>query len=214
MDNIYKGQLSLIDNSKLNIPIHIIGVGGIGSWTALLLAKMGCTNITIYDDDVVEIHNTASQFFKHSDLGKKKTEAIMESIKEFSGITIKIKENIEEEKIKDGLVIMAIDSMKERIRLGEIYKDKFIYIIDGRMGGLQAEIYASKAPKYLETTIDPDKVDKGKCTEKAISFNCAYISSMISNLVRMFAMDLIDVDSKQYDFIYLFENNTILKQSK
>ena len=68
----YARQLDIVDVEKLSIPIHIIGNGGIGSWVSLLLCKMGCSNIHLYDEDTVEEHNIASQFFKLEDLGKEK----------------------------------------------------------------------------------------------------------------------------------------------
>ena len=48
---------------KFNTPIHIIGCGATGSWVALMLAKMGISNITCWDFDKVEEHNLPNQFF-------------------------------------------------------------------------------------------------------------------------------------------------------
>ena len=141
MSERYTRQLDLINIEELNFPIHIIGAGGIGSWTALLLAKMGCPNISIYDNDTVEEHNIASQFFKQNQLGGQKTDSLSSNIEEQTGIILNAKINIDEEQITEGLIIIAIDSIEERIRLANIYKDRNVYIIDGRMGGLQLEIY-------------------------------------------------------------------------
>ena len=137
----HKRQLDFIDSSITNTPIYIIGAGGIGSWTTLLLAKMGFEDLTVYDADKVENHNVASQFFKENQLGMNKVDALYDNVFEQTGIQITpIVTIIDEERIERGLVIIAIDSMKERVRLGEIYKDKDIYIIDGRMGGTEMEI--------------------------------------------------------------------------
>jgi len=212
MSERHKRQLHIIDADKLKMPIHIIGCGGIGSWTTLLLAKMGCSNITIYDDDLVEDHNIASQFFQEGDVGKPKSSTTLTNVLLFSGMPVKVLEQEEESEIEEGIVILAIDSMEERIRLGTIMKDKNIFVIDGRMGGLQAEVYCRRAKSYLSTTVAPDRVDEERCTEKSISFNCAFISSMIANYVKMYAKEELDLDSVKNQFIFLFENMTMLKQ--
>ena len=44
-----------------NTPVTIIGAGATGSWLALMLAKLGIQDITVYDFDVVEEHNVPNQ---------------------------------------------------------------------------------------------------------------------------------------------------------
>ena len=212
MLNRYSRQLDIVDSDKLSLPIHIIGAGGIGSWTALLLAKMGCSDITVYDDDVVENHNVASQFFKESDLGKAKTEALFENIQMFAGTNIRIEKQEKELEIQTGLVILAVDSAETRIELGETFKDKDIYIIDGRMGGLQAEVYFRHASQYLPTTVAPENADQEACTAKSIGFNCAFIGSMIANYVRLFVNEKIEPYSEDEEFIFLFDGLKMLKK--
>jgi len=208
MSDRYKRQLSIISQDKMDVPIHVIGCGGIGSWTTLVLAKMGCSNIHVYDDDTVEDHNVASQFFSEKDLDKYKRYALADSVYEQTGISIKPLENIKEEEIENGIVIFALDSMEERIRLGEIYKDRDIYIIDGRMGGLQLEVYNSPASSYLSTTVAPDKVDRDMCTARAICFTCVTISGLIANYVRLKLLDKL----KDGGITFGFEDVVLLKE--
>jgi len=200
-------QLDIVTTKDLNFNIHVIGAGGIGSFTVLLLAKMGCKNIIVYDDDTVEDHNIASQFFKEDQLEMNKVEALKVNVLEQTGIEIEHAEQIDEEYINSGLVIFAVDSMEERIRLGEIYKDKDIYIIDARMGGLQLEIYSRTSKNYPSTLVEPTDVSHDPCTAKAISFNCAVIGGLIANQVRLFATKKL----KEEDLMYLFETNSFLK---
>jgi molybdopterin/thiamine biosynthesis adenylyltransferase len=208
----YARQLDIVDEEKLKFPIHIIGCGGIGSWTALLLAKMGCSNITVYDNDDVENHNVASQFFKEEDLGKNKCLATQINVSMFSGYNVNIKDQEEEEDIKSGVVIFAVDSAEERIRLGKIFEDRDIFIIDGRMGGLQAEVYCRRSNNYLPTTVAPENVETDACTARSIAFNCAFIGSMIANYVRLFATGKLDPLSETNEFIFLFDNLAMLKK--
>lgn len=190
----YKGQIDIVDTERLNIPIHLIGCGGIGSWTALLLAKMGCPDITIYDFDTVEDHNVASQYFEERQLGDLKTEALVSNVIGQTGITLKIGEMENEPNIKDGIVVIAVDSMEMRRKLNEFFKDKDFLIIDARMGGLQAEVYCSLANQYEPTLVAQADVQPEKCTEKAISFNCALIGSLVANYVRLYVNDKLDLE--------------------
>ena len=204
----YARQLDIIDIEKLNIPIHVIGAGGIGSWTTLLIAKMGCPQIYVYDDDIVEEHNIASQFFTEKQQGQLKVEALQKNVLQQTGIKIMTAPQNLEEKISRGLIIMAVDSIEERGRLANIYKDKDIYIIDGRMGGLQLEIHTCPSNYYPKTIVSPEEIDHEPCTAKSICFNCAVIGGLIANYVRLF----IDGRIINGNIIIGFNNLELLKE--
>lgn len=206
----FKGQSDIVDYDKLKLPIHIIGCGGIGSWTALMLAKMGCSNIHIYDFDKIEEHNVASQFFKESQLGEYKTDALVHNVYEQTGITLQPEDVDDEPKIDKGIVIFAVDSMEMRWKLNDIYKDKDLLIIDGRMGGLQAEVYCSMAKDYEPTLVAVGSADPEKCTAKSICFNCGGIASLIANFVRLYVNDALDLKEFR-ERTLLFETTTILR---
>lgn len=63
---------------KAKSRIHIIGCGSVGSTIAELLARYGCTNITLYDFDKVEPHNLVNQMFTFDQIGKPKVDAVKE----------------------------------------------------------------------------------------------------------------------------------------
>lgn len=206
----YKRQSDIVDYDKLKLPIHLIGCGGIGSWVGLMLAKMGCSNVTIYDFDKVEDHNVASQFFKESQQGLFKTEALISNVYEQTGIALKLGDVEDEENITEGVVIIAVDSMEMRWKLNEIYKDKNILIIDGRMGGLQAEIYCAMSNDYEPTLVAVTEVHHEICTGKAISFNCGLIASLIANYVRLHANDKLDLQEFR-ERTFLFDTCTMIR---
>lgn len=194
----FKRQLDLVDYDKLAFPITILGVGGIGSWTALMLAKMGCQNISVVDDDQVEEHNVASQFYKPNQLGNSKTGALNLNVLEHTGVEImeypiSLQEKAIEEK---SLVIIAVDSMKARKQICEQIEKRNIYVIDARMGGLQLELYNCPANQYRTTLVEEEAVQHEKCTGKAISFNCATIGSFIANYVRLYSRQELEDNAK------------------
>ena len=48
--------------------ILIIGAGGIGSYLIPLLDRLGCYNITVYDNDTVEKKNLLYQNYNENDI--------------------------------------------------------------------------------------------------------------------------------------------------
>ena len=202
----YTRQIDIINEQELDFPIHIIGVGGIGSWTTLLLAKMGCQNIRVYDDDIVEEHNIASQFFQGNQLGMKKIEALYENILNQTNTKIICGPQSIESEIDEGLIIIAVDSMQERHNLNQLFKDKNCYIIDGRMGGLQLEIYCIPANQYEATLVAIGETNPDPCTARSICFNCAVIAGLIANYVRLFAKKKLPNQT----ITFLFDNIKLL----
>lgn len=60
--------------------VHIIGCGSVGSTIAELLARLGITNISLYDFDTVSAHNIANQMFFNEDIKRPKVEAVKDLI--------------------------------------------------------------------------------------------------------------------------------------
>jgi molybdopterin/thiamine biosynthesis adenylyltransferase len=56
------------------------GCGAIGSWTAIMLARMGIRNFRLIDKDRVEIHNVSTQAFTPQNVGQYKTRALQEHL--------------------------------------------------------------------------------------------------------------------------------------
>jgi molybdopterin-synthase adenylyltransferase len=93
----YETQLSYFDllqpvktvGKKLNwqkrleqLHIVIIGIGGIGNFAAISFAAMGVGEITLIDNDKVDNSNLNRQIlFAEKDIGRKKTEAAVETLK-------------------------------------------------------------------------------------------------------------------------------------
>ena len=65
--------------------VILAGVGGIGSWTAILLARMKPASMFIYDNDIVEAVNMSGQLYGQSDLGRPKVSALAGMIRNYAG---------------------------------------------------------------------------------------------------------------------------------
>jgi len=79
--NINDRQKDLIPNLSTEIAM-VVGVGGIGNWLALDLALIGVKTLILIDPDTIEETNLNRTFFRLSDIGKAKVDALKEMILE------------------------------------------------------------------------------------------------------------------------------------
>ena len=192
-------QLGIIDPRKLDLPIAIIGAGGIGSWTTLALTRMGCSNITVIDFDKVEAHNVGSQIFTEEDIGKPKVEALAGKIallasgEVISTLDLKVEKDspLLEDIFKDNkIIILAVDNMETRKMAMHEAEGKSVWLIDGRMVANSIEIYSEDCAKYSgqETPIQKSMFQSGNatpvpCTERAVVYNCFIMAGLITDMV-------------------------------
>jgi hypothetical protein len=150
---------------------------------ALGVAKLGLKFITVFDFDKVEEHNLASQFYGIHDIGKLKTECLKEHIKEFTGTEIYTREKYTNQPLF-GIVIIAVDSMKEREKIAKVLlKSKGVVIIDGRMGGNTIEIHTTKDPKEYVKTL-AKHVESVPCSARYISYSSLVCGGLITDQVK------------------------------
>lgn len=106
------------DNSR----VHIIGCGSVGSTVAENLARCGVTKMTLWDFDKVEEHNIVNQMFTEEDVGKPKTEALLDIL---SRINPEIKEKAElkrngySNELLSGYIFLCVDSIELRRKIVE-----------------------------------------------------------------------------------------------
>ncbi len=193
----YFRQMDLVDQEALDIPMVVIGCGGIGSLTTLALAKMGCHNLTVYDDDTIEPHNLPNQVYRMEDTGKKKVDAIGDILQSYTGARITVRpERIAGQKLR-GVVISGVDTMADRVRIwldsvklnpaGPLY-------IDARMGGEVTRIYSVRPvdpfqiQSYEATLYSDTEADPLTCTGRTIIYNTFAIAGIITSQVKKFLM--------------------------
>ena len=187
-------QIDLVPPTILSTPVNIIGAGAIGSWTALALAKMGFTNLTIWDHDEVDIENMSSQFYMHSSIGEKKAACLAELISVFTGNEVKpmaIPEKWTGMKMR-GIVVMAVDSMEVRKQIFEAHKGHIPcdWLIDARMGAETALLYTMNPNStddqraYTNTLYTDAEAVQERCTAKSTTYNALVLSGLVAKAVR------------------------------
>lgn len=115
---------ALFDRKSFDLPIHIVGVGGVGSHVAYLLAKLGVGNqspVTVYDGDKVEPHNLANQAYSDQHVGLYKAEALYDQYRLWSGgVEIwPVTKFITEPVAFSGVVFLCLDNMEARKQICE-----------------------------------------------------------------------------------------------
>ena len=186
-------QWDLIPLTALGQPITIIGAGAIGGATALTLAKMGFKDITVYDFDKIEVENMNCQFYRFSDIGKFKVEALKEIIIDFTGVEITANVERYETGMFNGILISAVDSMEVRRLIWENHKEFSVgtkLIIDPRMGAEDAMCYAMSPMEkkdidsYEKTLYSDGDAVQERCTAKATMYTALALSAHVAKVVK------------------------------
>lgn len=188
-------QQDIIPAVKLGVEITIIGAGATGSMSALLLAKCGFGNLRVYDFDTVDDVNINSQFYRLSDIGRPKVEALRDIVRDFSGTEIQIVNKRWEGERHTGIVIVAADSMAVRRSVFETHHKKAINtrVIDPRMGAESFLLYTystSNGESYANSLYSDQDALQEPCTAKATSYCAGLIGGHIVATVKSMVCDL------------------------
>lgn len=181
--------------------VTIIGIGGIGSWTAMSIARMSMGSIFCFDDDAVDAMNMAGQMYRLSDIGEKKTTAVNKIIKEYVPT---LKGGFFCEKYSNQaltpITITALDSMAARELVWQQYKRQFLsdmnnvnkecLFVDGRMAAEAFQVFAFRPrskediERYEKTLFSDSEARVTECSYKATTFVGMGIAAIITAAVK------------------------------
>jgi len=174
----------------------VVGAGGIGSPTVLALAKMGCPDITVFDDDIVENHNLPSQIYRLEDTGQDKVKSLASAVHDFTGLALKThKARVNKETKLSGVIISGVDTMSARKDIWAAIRYKHVahLYIDARMGAEVCRIYSIRPTNpvdvdaYEKTLYSDDEALELPCTGRAIIYNVFMIAALIANQVKKYS---------------------------
>jgi adenylyltransferase/sulfurtransferase len=197
----YTRQYDIVDPRRLaSAHIDLVGAGGIGSPTGLMLTKMGCQDLRVFDDDRVEAVNLASQLYRLEDArhGAPKSVAAQQIWREFSGVEVDRVAGRAENHPLRGIVILGVDSMAARSAIWERrIRDcpQVEWLIDARMGAETGVIFTvrpfSSADQhfYQASLYADDEALALPCTGRAVLFNTFWIAALIGRLVKRIVME-------------------------
>ena len=145
--------------TDLVAPIHIIGIGAIGSTIATMLARMGVEKLYLYDLDQVEMKNICNQEYLDKHIGLPKIDALSGYLKEINP-DIKVINNRkgwQPGTRLNGYVFLCVDNIDLRRQIvEENLINKYIKaMFDFRMRLTDAQHYAAdfKNLEYLLKTM-------------------------------------------------------------
>lgn len=223
-DNYFTRSFDLIPTTKLSSPILIFGVGSIGSYTALALAKAGFSNLTLLDHDTVDYENIGPQFYSPDQIEQSKTMALADNLDKFIGaddsqespffaLTQKFTYDYTTDFLElsklvtpETVVICAIDSMKARTHLFHLLKElPYKGYIDSRMAIESLDLYAFNRTNvktqghYAKTLFTDESAIQAPCTNKAISYTSLIAGGVIAKLVKDIILDKLTTYSVKMD---------------
>ena len=194
--NRYWRQLDLCPPDKLTSPITVIGAGAIGSATVVTLAKMGCSNITVYDADSLADHNVPNQMCLLDRVGQPKVDALAHLVEMLTGAQIKpVSSNYRGQRLQ-GVVISAVDSMTARQLIWKSVKmrKQVDLFIDARMGAEILRLYTLRpvdldACEFFEGNLyDSDEAEQLPCSARSIIYCPSVAGALIAATVKTFAV--------------------------
>lgn len=171
-----------------------------GSFTALTITKMGCTKVTLFDEDGVSPVNIPNQFYRRQDALQEafKVDALADIVGQFTDATVEANNRHYVDQPLAETVIVATDSMSSRRTVWEQFlkQPQCLNLIEARMGAEVGMVYMirkrpSVAPLtngiisqddtefYEEMLYSDDKVKPLPCTARTIIYNVLMLASLI-----------------------------------
>jgi hypothetical protein len=192
----YHRQLDLVNISRLQeTEFTVIGAGALGSFIAMVLAKMGAEHIRVFDNDKVEEHNLPMQFYRTEDLGKPKVEALKDIILQFEGVEIDARNSLFENGEDTEVTISAVDSIDAREK---IFKEQMSRIgnlyIDSRAAGNIGSIFTVplldiNCIEIYEKNLSDKDVYTAPCTARMTTYIAPAVAGQVGAIVASYCND-------------------------
>lgn len=187
----YTRQQGILDPRRFAWPVHLVGLGGIGSAVAPILAKLGVSEIHLWDDDTLENGNLPSQFlYRLEDVGKTKVEAAREILSALGPVAVTAHaRRFTTEETLEGIVVSGVDSMASRAAIWERVRFNIAVplFFDGRLGGEILELHTvrpvvfEEVQRYDGTLFPDDEAAPLPCTERAIIHPAVVLAGLVAS---------------------------------
>jgi len=214
--------------SALKRPVTVVGVGGIGSFTAFFLARAGFAT-TLIDHDIIDNTNMSGQLFSSNQVLMPKVDAIKETIQNFGGtkvaITLKQKftrNSINQEDFIHPITIVGTDNMISRKEVFNTWKRKYLFLsdykkdimfVDGRLNAESFQIFCIRneedAERYEKYLYDDSEIPEVSCTAKQTSH---YAGGIAFNITRFVTNKILIEQGLPADVPFEYNYNEVLQQ--
>lgn len=174
--------------------VVVVGCGGIGSYTAAALVRMGAPEVGLCDFDKVEGVNVATQDLAHEDVGELKVYAVADKLRRINpDVDVRTWKSRFREEVMDWqphIVVTAVDSIEAREEIVGLCEGRVELVVDPRMGFEALEVYCHPKGRddgYLETLAERDH-QQAPCGAQAIAYTGMMAGSVVGSIVRRWLM--------------------------
>lgn len=179
------------DPYTVNSPIHIIGLGAVGSNIADQLARFGFDNFHLWDIDTVEMKNITNQMYSTFHVNHLKTKAMKAIILDINPeASIVLHERYSGELLQ-GYVFLAVDSISVRKLAVETNRNnpELLAIFDTRIGATDAQAYAAENADmdFLLATMDFTDEEAAETAPRSL---CGEVISIRSTVLVITALQV------------------------
>lgn len=197
----YADQMKIFDPRRWGYPVHLIGAGGINNLVGPVLAKMGVTQLHLWDDDILEARNCPTEVaYSYQAIGRPKIDAMADLIYYLMpGNSVQIVRHYErvtaETKLEPGVVICGVDSMRSRKEIWRNVEEHYLDIplfIDGRSAGTEVAIFAfapvdaNDRADYQTWLFDDSEAMPLACGARNIGYVSAYMAAEIARMITLY----------------------------
>lgn len=193
---------------KMNV--LLVGAGGIGSYVGFFLSRLSLENLTVMDDDIIEVQNMSGQLYPYNDISQDKINCLQDFCISYShyyrmnivrGKWDKLSYNLSGFSILPNITICGVDNIETRKELFNNWVEvirlqddpKSFVFIDGRLAAEYFQVLcvvgddAYNIARYEKEFIFPkEDITATTCSYKQTSHIAGMIGSVITNLVINF----------------------------
>lgn len=208
-----------------DLSITLAGLGGIGSWAAIHIARLNFDTVYLYDPDYVETANMSGQLFGCDDIGKDKTEVIVELMANYAQYwhTMEYTTRYTDQHCTS-IFVCGFDNMEARKNAYKQWKKHWgdekkmpAVFIDARLSAEQLQIFTiTGGDKYIqdkyekEWLFSDEEADSVVCSYKQTSFCAAIVGGLITNsLVNYIDNYYREVNLRNQPFMISYDATTM-----
>ncbi len=197
----FSRQADIVPRDRiLNCKATVIGIGAIGRQVASQLAAIGVAWMEIFDHDVIEESNIASQGYFEDDLSRYKVQVTADICQHINPKLElhSINERFKRSALGGNAVFCCVDSIITRRHIWDAVKDRVEFFVDGRMSAEVLRVITACDEKsrayYPQTLFAAEQAHAGACTAKTTIY-CANIAAgfMLAQFTKY--LRLLPVDS-------------------
>jgi hypothetical protein len=202
MDERFSRQADIVPRERImECRATIIGVGAIGRQVASQLSAIGLPWMQLFDHDIVEDSNIASQGYFEDDLTRFKVHATADICHQINP-RLKLhtfKERFKRSAVFGNCVFCCVDSIVTRRHIWNAVKDKVSFFVDGRMSAEVLRVITACDEKsrqyYPQTLFAAEQAHAGPCTAKTTIY-CANIAAgfMLAQFTKYLRLLSVDPD--------------------